>query len=112
MGGAARPAAPTTPGNTRRPTTTQKPPDRAKKDLRTERREFECRRVGFFSTLLGVAGIRPTLDEEDLTRCMHDCRDLVYCLVGALSDVASTTPSAQKREAMDRYRRVCAIVFR
>jgi hypothetical protein len=62
--------------------------------------------------LLGVAGIRPTLDEEDLTRCMNDARDLVYCLVGALSDAASTAPPTQRPEAMERYSRVCGIVFR
>lgn len=61
--------------------------------------------------LLGVTGIRPTLAEEDLTRCMHDCRDLVYCLVGALSDVASTAPQKKREEAMERYSRVCEIVF-
>ena len=62
--------------------------------------------------LLGVAGIQPTLEEGDLTRCMRDCRDLVYCLVGALSDVAATASPGQKREAMERYSRTCGIVFR
>jgi hypothetical protein len=62
--------------------------------------------------LLGVTGIRPTLAEEDLTRCMHDCRDLVLCLVGALSDAASTAPQKKRGEAMERFQRVCEIVFR
>lgn len=62
--------------------------------------------------LLGVTGIRATLAEEDLTRCMHDCRDLVLCLVGALSDVASTAPETKRGEAMERYHRVCDVVFR
>lgn len=62
--------------------------------------------------LLGVTGVQPTLAEEDLTRCMADCRDLVYCLAGALSDVASTSAGNERREAMERYKRVCDIVFR
>lgn len=65
--------------------------------------------------LLGVTGIHPSLDRDSIRRCMFDCIDLVYCLLGALSDVASSTQpvedEAEKRTALERYSRVCEIVF-
>lgn len=74
-----------------------------------QERQFNVLRA---ELLLGVAGVPWSLDEESLTRCLGDCEILIHCLVGALSDVASTTSDERKREAMERYSRVCSIVFR
>lgn len=62
--------------------------------------------------LLGVAGIPAALDEDAVRRCVQDSIDLVYCLLGALSDVAATAPEATKKEALEHYSRVSGYVFR
>ncbi len=62
--------------------------------------------------LLGITGVNPSLNEENIERCLEDYRDLMYCLVGAISDVASTAAEKDKPEAMNNYRKICKIVFK
>jgi len=61
--------------------------------------------------LFGVTGIEQTLEQDAIKRCVRDYEKLAYCLAGALSDVASSSPEGAKKEAMDSYRRLCSIVF-
>ena len=62
--------------------------------------------------LLGVAGVKPTLGTMELERCLGDYKELMFCLSGAMSDVASSASEKDKPIALDSYRRVCEIVFR
>ena len=61
--------------------------------------------------LFGVTGIDQTLEQDAIKRCAIDYEKIAYCLVGALSDVASSSPESAKNEAMERYSRLCSIVF-
>ena len=61
--------------------------------------------------LLGVAGIPAALDEDTVLRCARDSIDLVYCLLGSLSDVAASAPEETKKEALEHYSRVSGYVF-
>ena len=60
-------------------------------------REYELNMLRL-NVLLGVSGIGLGLDDNHLKRCNRDCDGLVQCLLGALSDVASTAPPEQKQE--------------
>jgi hypothetical protein len=77
---------------------------------REQQREFSFNLLRL-NLLLGVAGVRSTIDDEDLKRCKRDWEGLVHCVVGALSDVASIAPPAFQREAMERYSRACTVIF-
>lgn len=61
--------------------------------------------------LFGVTGIDQTLEQGAIKRCASDCEKIAYCLVGALSDVASSSPDNAKKGAMESYSRLCSIVF-
>ncbi|MCP4605881.1 MAG: hypothetical protein GY847_36105 [Proteobacteria bacterium] len=61
--------------------------------------------------LFGVTGIDHTLEQDAIKRCTIDYEKIAYCLVGALSDVASSSPDSKKKEAMESYSRFCSIVF-
>lgn len=61
--------------------------------------------------LFGVTGIDQTLELDAIKRCAGDYERIAYCLVGALSDVASSSPESAKKEAIESYSRLCNIVF-
>lgn len=61
--------------------------------------------------LLGVAGITDDLVEEDIRRCARDSVDLIYCLLGALSDAAASAPEDEKQNALGSYSKASRIVF-
>jgi hypothetical protein len=61
--------------------------------------------------LFGVIGIDQNLDQAVIKKCASDYEKIVYCLVGALSDVVSSSPESEKEEAMLSYSRLCSIVF-
>lgn len=61
--------------------------------------------------LLGVTGIGQDLDEKTVKRCARDYEKIVYCLLGALGDIASIAPDNLKPEAMEGYSRINRIVF-
>lgn len=61
--------------------------------------------------LLGVTGIDQDLDEKKVKRCAHDYEKILYCLLGSLSDIASSAPDNLKPEAMKVYQRISRISF-
>ena len=61
--------------------------------------------------LFGVTGINQNLEQAAIKRCAIDYEKIVHCLVGALSDVVSSSPESEKKEAMQSYSRLCSIVF-
>jgi len=61
--------------------------------------------------LFGVAGIDHTLEQDAIKRCASDYEKIAYCLVGALSDVATSSSDSAKKEAIESYSRLCSIVF-
>ena len=61
--------------------------------------------------ILGVAGIPATLDEDAVRGYARHSIDLMYCLLGALSDVAATAPEVTKKRALENYSRASGFVF-
>jgi len=61
--------------------------------------------------LFGVACIDHTLEQDAIKRCASDYEKIAYCLVGALSDVATSSSDSAKKEAIESYSRLCSIVF-
>ncbi len=61
--------------------------------------------------LFGVTGIDQILDKGAIKRCASDYEKIAMCLVGALSDVASSSPETTRKEAMESYSRLCSVLF-
>jgi len=61
--------------------------------------------------LFGVTGIDQNLEQDAIKRCANDYEKIVCCLVGALGDVASSSPEGAKKEALQSYSQICNIVF-
>lgn len=61
--------------------------------------------------LFGVTGIDQQLQQDAISRCRDDYEKIVHCLVGALSDVASSSPENSKKEAIENYSRLCSMAF-
>ncbi len=61
--------------------------------------------------LFAVTGRDKSLDQALIKRCLNDYPKIIYCLVCAMSDVASSTPASEKTEAIQSYSRLCSVVF-